>query len=180
MIGALGAIMAVGTGFKILGALQQAQVTRRQSEFFSARAKENADLALMLGASDEAIMSRQQAFRRGKIVGGYAGKGIDVTTGSPLMVVAEQARLDAYARSRRGYDAQLRARDLMISKASSDYRGSVALVNGITSAFGEGLAGVGNLAMAGGGGGGGAVSTDWSQSSLMSSGLVPTFDLWNR
>ena len=144
MIGAL--LMAAGTGFNILSAIQHAQVAKRQAEFFSNQARASATIAEELGAADEAVMDRQQKFRQGQIVGGYAASGVETNTGSPMFVLSEQVRLDAYARMRRGYQAQLQAHDLRVSAASSDYRGSVAIQQGILSALGAGLSGAANMA----------------------------------
>ena len=165
-------LMAASAGFKILGALQQAQVTKKLSSFFADQADINADIALQQGAADEAVLDRQQQFRRGAIAGKYAAGGVEVGVGSPLQVLMEQARLDSYQRIRRGYDAQLQARNLEVSAASARYRGSVALQQGVLSALGAATEGAENIYGAGGFGSSGS-----SSSSSVGSTQVGRFNL---
>ena len=148
----IGALLAASAGFKMLGAFQNAQIQKTQSAFFSRQARANAQVALELGSADEAVMDRQQQFRRGAIASGYAAHGVEVGKGSPLQVLMEQTRIDSYARIRRGYASQLQAHNLEVSAASSDYRGSVALTQGILSALGSATGTAGSLSSMGGGG----------------------------
>lgn len=83
-------LMAAGTTMQIAGQyasnIDRAMAEARNAEYFRAQA----DLAREANMNELRMSAAERAYRRGQIIGTYAGQGLDVSSGSALGVITEE------------------------------------------------------------------------------------------
>jgi hypothetical protein len=140
-------ITALGTGFSAYGQYQQGKAQREAYEQNAEISRQNAIAAEKQAAYEEdiqrekanALKSRQRAL--------YAKAGVDITSGSPLLVMAEDMeRAEADAQAIR-YGGNVKKTQYLNQANMLDWSGEQAYSAGKTGAFSTILGGLGSMGM---------------------------------
>lgn len=83
-------LMAVGTAMKIAGDyasnIDRARMETLNAEFF----REQANQARMANLNELRMSAAEHSYRRGQLIGAFAGQGLDVSKGSALGIITEE------------------------------------------------------------------------------------------
>jgi len=145
---AVSAVSAIGAG---AAASAQAGVN-------AAALRNQADLEQQQGITAYMRQKRQGAIDRGRSIAALAGNGVDVSQGSPLELLDQQAKENEFQAEQVKFQHDERAWQIRMGAVNQDQAGSAAAARGIGSAIGTTLGAgakiAGQLDLLGEGGGG--------------------------
>lgn len=144
---ALGGLQLFGTGLRVQGALDRGAASAAIGQYVQRESNLSADIILQNAAVDVNLLRRATSQRRGGMRAQFGASGVRVNRGSPIEVLAQQARIDEFAAIRTFYQAQLQARNVRIQGNLAQFKGEQEQAAARGQAFGLGLSGIGSALM---------------------------------
>lgn len=102
-------IMAAAAAVSAVGAVKQGQAASDAANYNADIARQNAASAAQQGEAADAMLKRQQEQRMGAAIASFGAAGVDLTSGSPSDVLAENARQSTLDRLTQKYNYKMRA-----------------------------------------------------------------------
>jgi hypothetical protein len=140
-------ITALGTGFSAYGQYQQGKAQREAYEQNAEISRQNAIAAEKQAAYEEGIQREKADALKSRQRALYAKAGVDITSGSPLLVMAEdmeKAEMDAQAIR---YSGNVKKTGYLNKANLSEFYGEQAESAGKSGAFSTLLSGFGSMGM---------------------------------
>lgn len=102
-------IMAAAAAVSAVGAVKQGQAASDAANYNADIARQNAASAEAQGEAADAMLKRQQEQRMGAAIAAFGAAGVDLTSGSPSDVLADNARQSTLDRLTQKYNYKMRA-----------------------------------------------------------------------
>lgn len=96
-------------GMAAFGAVTQGQAAAQAQDYNATIAQQNAATAKAQGEAADQMLMRQQEQRMGAAIASYGAAGVDLTSGSPADVLAENARQSTLDRLTQKYNYRMKA-----------------------------------------------------------------------
>lgn len=134
-------LMLGGAALSALGQYEQGQQAKARGQLIQSQDEYAAQQEIQRGAQETNYLQRVAVQRQGEGVASAGASGVDVTRGSPLMVLADQNRQAQENMALTLSNAQHRALALRLGGAEAEQSGEAAAAAGTLGAIGSGLMG---------------------------------------
>ena len=158
MMGAFLGLAAAGTGLQAFGQYQAGRQQQAMADY-NARLLDQRAVATEQAMRIETEMGHEQARRmKAQQRAAYSASGAEITSGTPLLVMAEQSAIMERDILQQRRNRMIEAQQLRSEAAMTQYGGQMQKRAGTLGAFSTILGGAGKIGLASMGGGGGGAS----------------------
>jgi hypothetical protein len=133
------------------GAMRQGEADANASRYNAETSRQNAEIARSQGVAQAEAQQREAARKIGAAVALYGASGVQVSTGSPMDVLADSVRMATLDKLTIRYNADLKARSYLRQSALDEARAENSIQAGELNATSAVLRGATSMASMSGG-----------------------------
>lgn len=132
-----------GAAVKAVGSIFQGEAASQAADYNAQVAQQNAVIAQQQGAAAAEAQSRDAQRKIGSMVAGYGASGVEGSSGSPMDVLADSARMATLDNLTTKYNYALKAQGFGNSATLDEMNSQTSLTSGVLNAVGTGMSAYG-------------------------------------